>query len=143
MGDVLADEGLTARCEVASPVGSDLTLLAYRVDARPEPVSHLQLASLQLSPAAPAPTPMEARERDGARKEILAAARAVVEGTGLAEFTIADVLLEMRRRGTRYADATIRTMMSSHLCAESLGNGIAGHADLRRVGRGTYRLASG
>jgi hypothetical protein len=51
-----------------------------------------------------------------------------------------DVIDEMRRRGTSYSESTVRTMISSHLCAESIGPGIAGYTDLTRIGSGTYRL---
>lgn len=42
-----------------------------------------------------------------------------------------EVIAEMRRRGTGYAEGTIRTMISAHTCAESTGPGVAGYADLR------------
>lgn len=48
----------------------------------------------------------------------------------------------MRRRGTGYTDATIRTMMSSHMRAEATGAGVAGYADLSRIDRATYRLTN-
>jgi hypothetical protein len=42
--------------------------------------------------------------------------------------------------GDTCAEATIRTVISAHLCAEATGDGVAGYADLTRVGRGMYRL---
>ena len=47
----------------------------------------------------------------------------------------------LRRRGTGYADSTIRTMIGAHLCAEATGEGVAGYADFTRAGRGQYRFA--
>ena len=90
-------------------------------------------------PEAPAP---RGGTRDGARREILDAARAVTTRSGRATFTIADVIAEMRRRGTGYAESTIRSMISAHLCAEATGPGVAGYADLTRVGHGLYRLTN-
>lgn len=59
---------------------------------------------------------------------------------GSSEFTMQQVLDEMHRRGTEYADSTIRTMLASHLCAEATGEGVAGYSDVTRTRRGTYRL---
>jgi hypothetical protein len=51
-----------------------------------------------------------------------------------------EVIIEMHARGTGYADTTIRTMMASHLCRDSTGDGVAGYTDLARVDRGVYCL---
>ena len=136
---------MTAVCVLAAPVTPELTLYAYRVD---------KLADVgAVAPAVPAavtaddpgngtaPTTGPAG-RTGARPEILDAARAVVTRAGRPEFAIADVVAEMRRRGTRYAETTIRTMLSSHLCADVAGPGIADYTDVTRVGRGLYRLTA-
>jgi hypothetical protein len=56
---------------------------------------------------------------------------------------MADVIAEMRRRGTGYAETTIRTMIASHLCANATGPGVAAYRDLTRVGHGLYRLTDG
>jgi hypothetical protein len=78
--------------------------------------------------------------RDGARAEILVAARAVVTRAGRQTFTMPEVIAEMRRRGTGYAERTIRTMISAHMCAEAAGAGVSDYADLTRVDRGLYRF---
>jgi hypothetical protein len=78
--------------------------------------------------------------RDGARMEILVAARAVVARSGQEAFTMPEVIAEMRRRGTGYAERTIRTMIAAHLCADATGGRVAGYADLTRAGRGQYRF---
>ncbi len=51
-----------------------------------------------------------------------------------------EVITEMRRRGTGYAERTIRTMIAAHLCADATGEGVAGYADFTRAGRGQYRF---
>jgi hypothetical protein len=132
----MVDGTVTASCLVAAPVAAGLTLYAYRVNALP--------AAEPVPPAAPpprAPAPAGGT-RDGARREILAAARALTTRSGRATFTMADVIDEMRRRGTGYAESTIRTTISSHLCAETTGPGVAGYADLTRVGHGLYQLTN-
>ena len=144
MGDMSFGGGVSATCTVAQQVASQLILLAYRVDA-------LRSVSDALEPRAPeapavrgiaGPPRVDRGTRDGARREILDAARAVMTRTGRSSFTMPEVIAEMRRRGTGYAEATIRTMISSHLCANANGDGVAGYTDLTRVGRGRYRLHS-
>lgn len=126
--------------EPVGPVGEKLTLFAYRVDG-------LAVSEVDPLPADAPPEPSimagaltAAVTRDGARQEILDAARAVVARSAGAPFTMPDVIAEMDRRGSGYAEATIRTMISAHLCAESTGEGVAGYADFTRVGRGLYRF---
>jgi hypothetical protein len=55
----------------------------------------------------------------------------------------AHVFVEMRRRGTTYAESTVRTVLSSHMCVDLSGPGVATHADVERMGRGSYRLRPG
>ena len=145
IGAAMVNGTVLASCAVATPVGAGLTLYAYRVNglltagavppaAAPPPRREPVPTS---APGAPAPS---GGTRDPARREILDAARAVTTRSGRATFSMADVIAEMRRRGTGYAESTIRTMMSAHLCANSTGAGIAGYTDLTRVGHGMYRL---
>lgn len=133
---------VTATFAVREPVGEGLALYAYRVDglAAGDVVAVPAEASAVPPPPAVAGPPLAAATRDGARREILEAARAVVTRSGGAAFTMPEVIAEMTRRGTGYAEATIRTMISAHLCAESTGDGVAGYADFTRVGRGLYRF---
>lgn len=70
----------------------------------------------------------------GAREEILIAIRRL----GSETFTVMDVLREMR--GTEYAESTIRTHITSRMCADAPDNHGTTYADLDRVGRGRYRL---
>lgn len=142
LGGVELGGGVTATCLLAEPVGDQLVLLAHRVDPlRPES-QPIELPLAAPVPSEPEVPPMGAGTRDGARQEILAAARAVMAGTGRPEFSVLEVVEEMHRRGTDYATSTIRTMITSHLCAEASGERVAGYTDLTRVGRGRYRLSS-
>lgn len=131
------------RCVVATAVGEGLSLYAYQVEPAAVDIGEARGAT-QVADVSPLTTPIQTSgaTRDGARREILQAARAVVARTGRREFEVQDVIEEMHRLHTGYADATIRTMLTSHLCAESTGEGVAGYADVTRVGRGVYRLTS-
>lgn len=55
------------------------------------------------------------------------------------EFTIMDVLRELD--GSGYSEGTIRTHIASRMCAEAPDHHATTFSDLRRVGRGRYRLA--
>lgn len=135
---------VAATCMVATPVTDGLTLYAYDVDAADSdavasgwPV----LAGVAVPESPPTGAAAEQRAtRDGARREILDAARAIVTRTGRNAFSMADVVAEMHARGTGYADTTIRTMIGAHLCADAIGDGAAGYTDLTRIGRGLYKL---
>lgn len=70
----------------------------------------------------------------GAREEILEAIRRIDREP----FTVMDVLREMR--GTRYAESTIRTHITSRMCADAPDNHGTVYADLERVGHGQYRV---
>lgn len=138
---------VTATCAVLEPVGDGLSLYAFRVDALPVSVSPVDAPSTGAGGTVPPPAeavsvdaaPSRAT-RDGARVEILASARAVVARSGQEAFTMPEVIAEMRRRGTGYADSTIRTMIAAHLCADATGEGVASYADFTRAGRGQYRF---
>jgi hypothetical protein len=75
----------------------------------------------------------------GARGEILSVIDAIVTRSGNQTFELNDVIAEMRRRASAYAEATIRTMVTSHLCANAPDHAATTYPDLERVGRGLYR----
>lgn len=133
-------------CVLGQEVDDGLTLFAYRVAA---PAQHVVGESLtartgEVAPLTTGLLPQSAvapvRAVGGARAEILHAIRSITTRSGRAEVTIQDVLNELRRTGSRYAESTISTMMSSHLCAQAQGPGVDPFTDLDRVGRGIYRL---
>lgn len=70
----------------------------------------------------------------GAREDILAAIRRLNRET----FTVVDVLREMT--GTEYSESTIRTHITSRMCADAPDNHGTTYADLERVRYGQYRL---
>ncbi|MCW2862532.1 MAG: hypothetical protein JWP48_4240 [Actinoallomurus sp.] len=57
-------------------------------------------------------------------------------------FTPAQVVTEMTRRGTGYAESTIRTMVTAHMCRNAPDNAGTTYDDLERIDRGVYRLTS-
>jgi len=138
IGTILVTEPVAAQCVSAESIDGGLGLFAYQIGA----------TGPFTAPVPPTPRPAppvdtgasDPGTRAGARAEILAAAVAVTTRAGHPAFTMIDILAEMHRLGTGYADSTIRTMISSHICADTNGPGIAAYADLKRIDRGTYRL---
>lgn len=143
IGALGQDREIVARCRVAERIDEDLLLLAYQI-AKPEPAEPeiFTTSSPRSRPTIPAGAPDRPATpaREGARREILESIRRIVAHRGRQEFSIAEVVDDMKRRGTGYETSTIRTMLSSHMCAEARGEGIAPYVDVTRVGRGTYRL---
>ena len=74
------------------------------------------------------------------REDILLAARALVDRTGRETFGVADIVSEMRRRGTTYAESTIRTHVTSRMCGQAPKHHWTTYNDLERIDRNTYRL---
>lgn len=74
------------------------------------------------------------------RGQILHAISAITARTGRPDFTMQDVIEEMNRRGTTYADSTIRTHVGSSMCATAPKNHGVVYNDLERVDHGLYRL---
>lgn len=72
------------------------------------------------------------------RDEILACARTIGGSTGT--FSIQDLIHCMEKRGTRYAESTIRTHITSRMCTNAPDNHAVTYRDLKRIGRGKYRL---
>lgn len=127
---------------MSEPVDQELGLYAYAVATHGGPSAGRaspSAATFSAETLAPSPTDSQAT---GARGEILDAIAAITTRSGRSTFTVLDVVAEMRRRGTRYAESTIQTMVSSHMCAQSMGPGSDPHKDLERVGRGLYRRRS-
>ena len=74
------------------------------------------------------------------RDEVLSIARELAGKSSNGEFTLEEVLSAMRRRGSQYAESTVRTHVTSRLCANSPDNHAVTYDDLMRTERGTYRL---
>lgn len=74
------------------------------------------------------------------REEILDAVHALLRRTSRDDFTLQQLLQEMRRRGSSYSESTIRTHVTSRMCANAPDHHAVVFDDLERMGRGVYRL---
>lgn len=74
-----------------------------------------------------------------ARDQVLAAVERLSQ-RGQDTFTVADVVAEVRRSGSRLAESTIRTHVVSRMCANAPDHHGTTYDDLERVDRGVYRL---
>jgi hypothetical protein len=74
------------------------------------------------------------------RDEILVCAAQVTQRTGQPDFTVQDIIDCMRANGSQYAESTIRTHITSRLCANAPDHHQVTHDDWERTARGTYRL---
>jgi hypothetical protein len=133
VGDTAWMLPVNAVCRVEHQVGDELLLLVHEVAA---PTSGTRGEPLTI----PAPSAARPSDSSNVRRDILAAIERLTERTGSELVTMPEVITELRRVGFRYADATIRTMMGSHMCVDSQGPGIGTYDDLERTGRGAYRL---
>ncbi len=75
-----------------------------------------------------------------ARSEVLSAARWLADRSPDGTFTPMEVIRELQRRGSTYAESTIRTHVIEHMCANTTAKGAFDYDDLERVDRGRYRL---
>jgi hypothetical protein len=129
IGRELAAHRVTARRIAELAVDETLHLAVFHVDGlddRRESAAEPSLASYST--------------RAGARWEILDAIRAVLTRSGGETFKPAEIVAEMTRRNTSYAESTIRTMITAHLCRNAPDNAGTTYDDLERVDRGHYRL---
>jgi hypothetical protein len=117
-------------------VDEDLRLSIYRVAGTAYANVPTHTSSTPPPDGSP---PNPASGRLGARDEILDAIDALLVRSGANSVTVEAVLFELRRRGTTYAESTIRTMMTSHMCANAPDHAAKTFKDLERVGRGSYR----
>lgn len=134
----LAAQHVTARRIAVERVDASLCLTAYAVDALDGPTATAATGTVAAVDE-PSPTRLSPTVR-GARAEILNAAHAVMRRSGERSFTVAEVVDEMSRDGTRYAQATIRTMITGHLCRNAPDHAATTYDDLERIDRGRYRL---
>lgn len=98
-------------------------------------------ASVRTAPASPARQPSApTRQARTAREEILAAAHTLSSRSPDRSFTVAEIIAETRRAGSRYAEATIRTHVTSRMCGDAPDSHGTTYDDLERLDRGRYRL---
>jgi hypothetical protein len=74
-----------------------------------------------------------------ARDEILAALPNIEARSAGGSFSPQDVIDELRRRGSTYAESTVRTHVVSRMCANAPDNHARTYDDLARVSDGRYR----
>jgi hypothetical protein len=73
------------------------------------------------------------------RDEILAAFERLERRHGRRDFDLADIVQEVQAAGSTYKESTIRTHVTSRLCADAPDHHGTTYADLERVERGRYR----
>lgn len=73
------------------------------------------------------------------RDAVLAAFRKLEARHGRREFGVAEVVQEVLTATDRFSESTIRTHVSSLMCAQAPANHATRHLDLERVRRGIYR----
>lgn len=88
---------------------------------------------------APQP-PQAARPASSAREEILTAARRIAGRSPDGSFTLMQIITELHRSGTRYSESTIRTHVTSRMCADSPDHHATSYDDFERLDRGRYRF---
>lgn len=64
----------------------------------------------------------------------------IVQRSGREDFELSDVLVEMRQGGSPYSEATIRTHVTSRMCADAPNHHASTYDDFDRLNRGHYRL---
>jgi hypothetical protein len=139
IGPELAAHDVVARRIALVAVDDTLRLAVYAVDPIATAVSPNHTGAQPQ--AVLTGEHQRATVRTGARQEILDAVHAILTRSGNDTFTLADILDEMARRKSAYAESTIRTMVTSHMCTNAGYRTPSSHADLQRVDRATYRLA--
>lgn len=75
-----------------------------------------------------------------ARDDVLKAARKLATHSADGSFTVGEVIDEARRQGSTYKESTIRTHVTSRMCADAPDNHAVTYPDLVRVDHGRYRL---
>ncbi|WP_104105361.1 hypothetical protein [Nocardioides sp. 616] len=132
---------VVATCTDVLAVHGELALFALEVETpgAPPPGGDPELGEVgPRRPDEPSESP-----RGTARADILDAVRRILAASEQDTFGVDEVVADMSARGSRFAAATVRTMLTSHMCADVRGRGIAAFDDVQRVGPGTYRLRPG
>lgn len=80
------------------------------------------------------------RAANSAREEILAAAKMLADQSPDGSFTLTQIITNLRRAGSRYAESTIRTHVTSRMCADAPDHHGTTYDDFERLGGGSYRF---
>lgn len=77
------------------------------------------------------------------RDAVLDAMRALQQRHGRDTFKLEEIVHEVQSGTSSYKESTIRTHITSKMCATSPDHHSVVYADLERVGRGMYRMRGG
>lgn len=80
------------------------------------------------------------RAANSAREEILAAAKMLADRSPDGSFTLTQIITNLQRAGSRYAESTIRTHVTSRMCADAPDHHGTTYDDFERLGGGRYRF---
>lgn len=73
------------------------------------------------------------------RDEVLAAFQRLEARHGRDAFELAEIVQEVQAAGNSYKESTIRTHVTSRMCADAPDHHATTYADLERLDRGRYR----
>lgn len=76
------------------------------------------------------------------RDDILVCANKIVNQSGINEFSLRQILDCMNYSGTKYKESTIRTHVTSRMCANAPTHHVPKYYDFERVSFGLYKLSS-
>ena len=74
------------------------------------------------------------------RDKVLKGAQELSQLSPSGEFSVDNVVAHLRRNGSAYNESTIRTDVTSRMCANAPDNHAVTYDDLEWTARGTYRL---
>lgn len=138
---------VTATCAGVWPIAGELALFAFEVespDAGAVPLKLVPHAQPEPDPQdnTPAPAAAQPSPAGSARAQVIEALRALARG-GRTEATVTDVVGQLQAMGSRFGEPTVHTLLTTHMCVDVKGRGIASYDDVERVGDERYRLLPG
>lgn len=103
-------------------------------DTQPMACSHANAGAVRTRSGLSSPSVTTCRD------EILAVLPALASAGPDGTFTIGQVVAAVRAGGSRYATSTIRTHVTSRMCANAPDNHGVVYRDIERVSHGRYRV---
>lgn len=76
------------------------------------------------------------------RDDVLAAFARLMARTSREAFSLEKIVREVRSPGSDYRESTIRTHVTSRMCANAPDHHAVVYNDLERIGHGLYRIRS-
>ena len=74
------------------------------------------------------------------RDEILTCANKIIQRSGINEFSLQEIIVFMKSIGTNYKEGTIRTHVTSRMCANAPKHHAVKYDDFERISHGLYKL---